>query len=87
MDTLGAVISSYRFIVPALYPGAYKPLFYIAFIPGIISVLLIYLLKEKKKYPLSPNHLLASCLFAYWKDPGLQAISYRVVTIRLIQQQ
>ena len=49
MDTLGAVIGP---LIALLYlhftPGAYKPLFYIAFIPGIISVLLIYLLKEKK---------------------------------------
>ena len=30
-------------------PGNYKTLFYIAFIPGIISVLLIFFLKEKKQ--------------------------------------
>jgi MFS family permease len=48
-DTLGAVTG------PALalaflhfYPSQYKSLFFYAFIPGIVSVLLIFLLKEKK---------------------------------------
>lgn len=70
MDTLGAVIGP---LIALLYlhftPGAYKPLFYIAFIPGIISVLLIYLLKEKKrKVPIiSQSSFSFFAFFAYWK--------------------
>lgn len=70
MDTLGAVIGPF---IALLYlhfaPGAYKPLFYIAFIPGMISVLLIYLLKEKKREVpvISPSSFSFFAFFAYWK--------------------
>lgn len=70
MDTLGAVIGPF---IALLYlhfaPGAYKPLFYIAFIPGMISVLLIYLLKEKKREVpiISPSSFSFLAFFAYWK--------------------
>ena len=50
MDTLGAAIGpviALLFLV--IYPGDYKTIFLLAFIPGIISVLLIFLLKEKKQ--------------------------------------
>lgn len=70
MDTLGAVIGPF---IALLYlhfaPGAYKPLFYIAFIPGMISVLLICLLKEKKREVpvISPSPFSFFAFFAYWK--------------------
>jgi len=50
MDTVGATlgpIAALLFLV--FYPGQYKLIFFVAFIPGIISVLLIFLLKEKKQ--------------------------------------
>ncbi len=49
-DTLGAVagpLLALAFLYQ--YPSQYTLLFYIAFIPGIISVAFIFLLKEKKK--------------------------------------
>jgi MFS family permease len=50
LDTVGAAIGP---IVALLflffYPGEYKTLFYLAFIPGILSILFIFLLKEKKQ--------------------------------------
>src|SRR3954451_16094689 len=50
MDTVGATIGP---VIALLYlyfnPGQYKTFFIIAFIPGIISVLIIFLLKEKKQ--------------------------------------
>lgn len=50
MDTLGAAIGPVIALVfLIIYPADYKTLFLIAFIPGIISVLLIFLLKEKKQ--------------------------------------
>ena len=50
LDTAGATIGPAIALVFLLaYPGNYKTLFYLAFIPGIISVLLLFLLKEKKQ--------------------------------------
>ena len=50
LDTAGATIGPAIALVFLLYyPGEYKTLFYIAFIPGIISVLFLFFLKEKKQ--------------------------------------
>ena len=52
MDTLGAVIgpaSALLFLF--FYPARYKTLFYIAFIPGIISIGFTFLVKEKRSEP------------------------------------
>jgi MFS family permease len=50
MDTVGATIGpALALLFLYFYPGHYKTIFYLAFIPGIISVLLIFLLKEKKQ--------------------------------------
>jgi MFS family permease len=68
MDTMGAVLGP----VLALwwlsyYPGGYTSIFYMAFIPGLISVFLIFLLREKKQ-PAStlPTGNFFS-FFSYWK--------------------
>lgn len=49
-DTAGAVTGP---VLALLYlyfnPGAYKPLFYLAFLPGMLAVALIFLIKEEKK--------------------------------------
>lgn len=53
MDTVGATLGpAFALLFLYFYPGQYKTIFYLAFIPGIISVLLIFLLKEKK-HPVS----------------------------------
>lgn len=50
MDTAGATIGpALALLFLYFYPGQYKTIFYLAFIPGITSVLLIFLLKEKKQ--------------------------------------
>ena len=52
MDTAGATIGPALALLFLYFnPGRYKTIFYLAFIPGIISVLLIFLLKEKKQAP------------------------------------
>ena len=49
-DTAGAVTGPILALAYLHYnPEAYKPLFFLAFIPGILSVALIFLLKEEKK--------------------------------------
>lgn len=50
MDTVGAAIGPVlALLFLYFYPGSYTTLFLIAFIPGILSVALIFLLKEQKK--------------------------------------
>lgn len=68
MDTFGAVLGPVIALLFLLfYPGQYKLLFLIAFIPGIIAVLLVFLLKEKRQ-PVStlPKGNFFS-FFKYWK--------------------
>ena len=67
MDTLGAAIGpTLALIFLMIYPGHYREIFFIAFIPGIISVLLIFLLKEKKQpvSTLGKGNFLS--FFKYW---------------------
>lgn len=50
MDTLGATIGpALTLLFLYFYPKHYKTVFYFAFFPGIISVVLLFLLKEKKE--------------------------------------
>jgi MFS family permease len=68
MDTIGAAIGPVLALVFLyFYPGDYKTLFYLAFIPGIIAILLVFLLKEKKQpvSTLKDGHFFS--YFNYWK--------------------
>jgi MFS family permease len=70
LDTTGAVIGPFIALVYLYFaPGAYKPLFYIAFIPGVISVLLIFLLKEKNRQTVRQTKSVFSffAFIKYWK--------------------
>lgn len=50
MDTVGAAIGpTLALIFLYFYPGQYKPLFYIAFFPGVAAILLTFLLKDRRK--------------------------------------
>jgi len=68
-DTLGAVLGPLlALLFLQFYPKEYKSLFLIAFIPGILSVLLIFLLKEKKQPATTiPKGNFFSFL-SYWKE-------------------
>lgn len=83
MDTLGAVIGpAIALVFLYFYPGRYKALFYIAFLPGIISILFTFLIKEKKKEPKTPN--VKTRLFdfiSYWKE---SPAAYRKLLIGLL---
>jgi MFS family permease len=68
LDTAGATIGPAIALVFLLfYPGEYKTLFYLAFIPGVVSVLLIYLLKEKKQAVSTMEKGNFFSFFKYWK--------------------
>lgn len=50
MDTTGAVIGpAIALLYLHFYPGSYRPMFFIAFIPAILAGSTVLLLKEKKK--------------------------------------
>lgn len=77
MDTTGAAIGPVlALIFLYLHPGAYKTLFYLAFIPGIISILLIFLLKEKKQPASTMEKGNFFSFFKYWKvaTPGFRKV-------------
>lgn len=81
LDTLGAVIGPILALAWLnYYPGGYTSIFYMAFIPGLISVLLIFLLREQKQ----PASTLPSgnffSYFSYWK---IATPSYKRLVIGL----
>src|SRR6187549_3431387 len=52
MDTAGATIGpALALLFLFFYPGQYRTIFFIAFVPGLVSVALMFLLKEKKQPP------------------------------------
>ena len=68
MDTVGAAIGPIlALLFLFFYPGEYKTLFYLAFIPGILSVLFIFLLKEKKQPVSTLGKGGFFSFFKYWK--------------------
>lgn len=67
MDTMGAAIGpSLALIFLFFYPGEYKTLFYLAFIPGILSILLVFFLKEKKQPVSTLGKGSFLSFFKYW---------------------
>ena len=69
MDTLGAVMGPvFALIYLYYYPEDYKTLFFIAFIPGLLAVLVSFYLKDKKTD--LPEVKLSASFFSsigYWK--------------------
>lgn len=78
MDTVGAAIGPILALVFLFfYPGDYKTLFYIAFIPGILSIVFIFLLKEKKQPVSTLRKGNFFSYFSYWKiaSPAFKKIT------------
>jgi MFS family permease len=70
MDTLGAVFGPLLALIYLyFYPKDYRTLFFIAFIPGLLSILATFLLKEKKRAVEFKNESVAFFSFlGYWKE-------------------
>ncbi|HEY1047573.1 MAG TPA: MFS transporter [Bacteroidia bacterium] len=68
-DTLGAVIGPLLALIYLyFYPGQYRNLFLIAFLPGILSFLATYLIKEKPKSEVPKiDKVNLRDFFSYWK--------------------
>ncbi len=83
MDTLGAVIGpAIALLFLYFYPARYKALFFIAFLPGIISIACTFLIKDKKYEPKenkTKTHFLD--FIKYWKT---SPVAYRKVVIGLL---
>jgi MFS family permease len=82
MDTIGAALGpAVALLFLYLYPGSYRTIFLLAFIPGIISVLLIFFLKEKKQ----PSSTLGKggffSFFRYW---SIASPRYKQVVLGLL---
>ena len=68
MDTLGAAIGpTLALLFFVLYPGNYTLIFLLAGIPGLVSVALIFLLKEEKKPVSTLSRKGFFSFFHYWK--------------------
>ncbi len=81
MDTVGAAIGpliALAFLY--FFPKDYSSLFYFAFIPGIIAVLFIFLLKEKK-HPVST--LSKGNFFSFFKYWKIASPDYKKIVIGL----
>jgi MFS family permease len=77
MDTFGAALGpllALAFLYA--YPREYKTLFLLAFIPGILSVLMTFLIREKKFPPLVTQKKGFLSYFHYWKraTPNFQKV-------------
>ena len=72
LDTLGAAIGPILALVfLSLYPGHYREIFLFAFLPGLVSVALIFLLKEKKQPVSTLGKGNFFSFFRYWSiAPG-----------------
>ena len=71
MDTLGAAIGPLiALLLLWLYPGNYTLIFLIAFVPGLVSVALVFFLKENKKPVSTLGKGNFFSFFKYWKTSG-----------------
>jgi MFS family permease len=78
LDTTGAAIGpAVALLLLALYPHNYPLLFYIAFIPGLLSILLLFLLKEQKVPQSTLGRGGFFSFFKYWKiaTPGYKKLA------------
>jgi MFS family permease len=82
MDTLGAAIGpTLALLFLIFYPGQYKTIFVIAFIPGLISVALIFLLKEKRQPASTLGKGNFFSFFKYWK---IASSDYKQLVVGLL---
>lgn len=82
LDTVGAAIGpTIALIFLLAYPGHYAGLFYIAAIPGLISVALVFLLREKKQPVSTLGKGNFFSFFKYWKIAGKE---YKILVSGLL---
>ncbi|MBM3414466.1 MAG: MFS transporter [Bacteroidetes bacterium] len=68
MDTFGAALGPLLALAfLSTHPGEFRALFLLAFIPGILSVLMTFFIREKKFVPLMAQQKGFFAYFHYWK--------------------
>lgn len=69
MDTFGAVLGPLMALVYLYYhPNAYKTLFILAFLPGLLAIAFTFFIKEKKEQPvIKQNKIKLFSFIKYWK--------------------
>jgi len=82
MDTMGAAIGpALALLYLYCYPEDYTTLFTIAFIPGLLAVVLSFLLKEKKQELKEKTKVSFFALFGFWKN---SPIAYKKLVAGLL---
>ncbi len=82
MDTLGAVAGPLMALLFLnFFPKDYVSLFYIAFVPGIIAVILIFLLREKKQ---STSTLSKGSFFSFFNYWSIASPEYKKLVTGLL---
>jgi len=82
MDTLGAAIGpTIALLFLIFFPNQYKSVFLLAFIPGLVSVALIFLLKEKQEPASTLGKGNFFSFFKYWK---IASPDYKKLVIGLL---
>ncbi len=82
MDTAGAVLGpSFALAYLYFYPNNYKPLFYLALLPGLLAVVATFYLKETKKEQSKKGVTPFFSFLDYWKE---SPIEYRKLVIGLL---
>jgi len=83
MDTVGAVAGpAFALVYLYLNPGRYRPLFLLAFIPGILAVLFSFLLKDKEKVQKWEKSKVSFFSFLhYWRE---SPANYRKLVVGLL---
>lgn len=82
MDTLGAVLGpAFALLFLYFYPGQYKILFLIAFIPGCLAIISSFLLKDNKAFVATKKTTSTFSFLHYWKQ---STVTYRKVVIGLL---
>lgn len=87
MDTVGAAIGPILALAFLhFYPGEYQWMFIIAFFPGILSILLTFLLRDRPIPTSSHHHAIKSSnhLFAYLKYWSVAGKNYRLLVVGLL---
>ncbi|MFC2110569.1 MFS transporter [Bacteroidota bacterium] len=83
MDTLGAVLGPLLALIYLhYYPENYKTLFFIAFIPGLLAVLVSLLLKDKN--PNRNTQKVNTPLFSFLKYWKISPIAYKKLILGLL---
>ena len=81
-DTVGAITGPVLALLYLhFYPQQYRTLFFIAFVPGLASVLILFLLKEKRSTPNTGQKGGFFSFFSYWK---LASPQYRQLVVGLL---